>query len=165
MITENRAAASRFNGAQSRGPKTEGGKAAAVRNAMKHGLRSSAIVTQSESRQEWEDHQRATQVAIRPTDYIEQILADRVAVHSGRLSRAVKAETLAIAAQGESMIAVVTRKMSGEVTGSPSIEDADQAALLQRYETSAEPALWRTLAALRDHRGATIFVHPRESPD
>src|SRR3954447_2794838 len=63
LTPEERAEISRRNGAKSRGPKTEAGRAASSRNSTKHGMRAKVTVMANEDPElvaallaEWDDH-------------------------------------------------------------------------------------------------------------
>src|SRR4051794_23468401 len=72
LTPEERAEVSRRNGARSRGPKTEAGRAAASRNSTKHGMRAKVTVMANEDPEvvaalvaEWDDHYRPQTPAAR----------------------------------------------------------------------------------------------------
>src|SRR3954467_10545166 len=72
LSPEERAEVSRRNGAKSRGPKTEAGRAASSRNSTKHGMRARVLVMANEDPEvvaarlaEWDDHYRPQSPAAR----------------------------------------------------------------------------------------------------
>src|SRR3954454_16817199 len=72
LSPEERAEVSRRNGAKSRGPKTEAGRAASSRNSTKHGMRAKVTVMANETPEvvaarvaEWDDHYRPQSPAAR----------------------------------------------------------------------------------------------------
>jgi len=87
-------AASRANGARSRGPKTAGGKARSRRNALRHGLRATVLeVLPLAVGGPTEQLVAAVHAHLAPTDVIETELADGIAVALWRLRRARELET------------------------------------------------------------------------
>jgi hypothetical protein len=88
-----RAEASRKNGAKSRGPKTEEGKARAAQNALKHGLRAQKyLVLPEEDAAEFADLETALVEELAPVGALQTVLARRVAVAAWRLARADRIE-------------------------------------------------------------------------
>src|SRR4030042_4255584 len=62
------------------GPNTKAGKATVSRNALQHGLRSTApIVRQVETWEDWERHLRGVLASLEPEGYLEAELATRIA--------------------------------------------------------------------------------------
>ena len=79
-VSSARAEASRQNGAQSRGPKTEEGKARAAQNALKHGLRAQKyLVLPDEDGAEFTDLEAALVAELAPVGALQTVLARRVA--------------------------------------------------------------------------------------
>jgi hypothetical protein len=73
-----------------RGPKTPAGKIAVRLNATTHGILSaSPVVNEYERADDWEEHRRSVVDSLGPDNGMEQILAERVALCSWRLNRAV----------------------------------------------------------------------------
>lgn len=98
-------AANRKNASKSTGPKTPEGKATSSRNAVKHGVLSAAPVLRGvESPEAWEDHLTDVVQSLAPIGYIENLLAERIALIAWRLQRVVHYEvevTAAAAATAE----------------------------------------------------------------
>ncbi len=95
-----RAVVARENALKSTGPRTPAGKAKASRNAVKHGLTARAVVLPHlEDAADWGAHRDGIVAALAPIGALEAELADRVAVLTWRLRRAVRAETDAVAGQ------------------------------------------------------------------
>jgi hypothetical protein len=70
------------------GPNTQAGKATVSRNALQHGLRSTApIVRQVETWDDWERHLRGVLASLEPDGYLEDELATRIAEVLWRLRR------------------------------------------------------------------------------
>ena len=88
-ISSARAAASRKNGARSRGPKTPEGKARSSQNALKHGLRAQKyVVLPEEDGAEFAEFEAALMEELAPVGALQAVLARRVAVAAWRLARA-----------------------------------------------------------------------------
>jgi hypothetical protein len=88
-VSNARAAASRQNGAKSRGPKTEDGKARSAQNALKHGLRAEKhLVLPDEDAAEFAELEAALVEELAPVGALQTVLARRVAVAAWRLARA-----------------------------------------------------------------------------
>jgi hypothetical protein len=84
-----RAAASRRNGAKSRGPKTIEGKARAAQNALKHGFRAQKfVVVGGEDPQEFAALEAALLEELAPEGALQSVLAARIARAAWRLERA-----------------------------------------------------------------------------
>jgi hypothetical protein len=88
-----RAAASRRNGAKSRGPKTPAGKARSAQNALKHGLRAQKhIVLPGERATEFAALEAALLEELAPQGALQTVLARRVVAAAWRLERAERLE-------------------------------------------------------------------------
>jgi len=96
-VSSARAAASRKNGARSRGPKTAEGKARSAQNALKHGLRAQKhVVLPEENGGEFAALEAALIEELSPVGPLQAVLAQRIAVAAWRLARAdrIEAEVL-----------------------------------------------------------------------
>jgi hypothetical protein len=92
-ISSARAEASRRNGAKSRGPKTEAGKARSAQNALKHGMRAEKhLVLPDEDAVEFAAHEAALLAELAPAGALQVALAQRVASAAWRLARADRIE-------------------------------------------------------------------------
>ena len=88
-----RAAASRRNGAKSRGPRTPEGKARAAQNALKHGMRAQKyVVLPQEDAAAFAALETAIVAELAPEGVLQTLLARRVAVAAWRLERADRME-------------------------------------------------------------------------
>jgi hypothetical protein len=88
-----RAAASRANGARSRGPKTADGKARSAQNALKHGLRAQKhFLLESEDPADLEKFAAAIEADMAPNGALQSILAARIASAAWRMTRADRIE-------------------------------------------------------------------------
>jgi hypothetical protein len=84
-VSHARAEASRQNGAKSRGPKTEDGKARAARNALRHGLRAQKyLVLPEEDAAEFAALEAALVEELAPVGALQTVRARRVAVAAPR---------------------------------------------------------------------------------
>jgi hypothetical protein len=92
-VSSARAAASRRNGAKSRGPRSAEGKARAARNALKHGLRAERyVVLLDEDWDEFAKLETALVGELAPDGALQSFLARRVARAAWRLARADRLE-------------------------------------------------------------------------
>jgi hypothetical protein len=99
-VSHARAEASRRNGAKSRGPRTEAGKARASRNALKHGLRAQKhLVLPEESAAGFAEHEAALLAELAPVGALQAVLARRVVVAAWRIARADRIEVELFAEQ------------------------------------------------------------------
>lgn len=141
--TSARAEASRRNGATSRGPKTEDGKARSSRNALRHGLRAQRfVVLPDEDARAYAAHEQALMDELAPDGAFQTLLARRVAAAAWRLSRADRVEVELFEHQ---------RRGRGDL-GEALIRDGHGARALQtllRYRGGAQAELWRALHALK----------------
>ncbi len=149
MTSPAKLAANRANAQHSTGPKSEAGKAAMAANPMKHGIEARDVVLPSESAEVWEAHRAAVVASLNPENYLETVLAERVASALWRLGR-------------------VARFESGQVAGEVEFRDPDETArrsrellvprdnVLERatkYEAHLERSLARMLNELRALQG------------
>jgi len=92
----------RANGRKGHGPVTNAGKAISSQNALRHGLRAEhVVVTPIENPKDWEAHMSATLDALQPHNYIEGLLAERIAVTAWKLRRAARVHAAIATAQLE----------------------------------------------------------------
>ena len=88
-----RAEASRRNGARSRGPRTEDGKARAAQNALKHGLRAQRFVLLGdEDGAEFQAVEEALREELAPEGALQSLLLTRIALAAWRMFRADRME-------------------------------------------------------------------------
>jgi hypothetical protein len=84
-----RAAASRKNGARSRGPQTPEGRARSAQNALKHGMRAHKhVVLPQEDAAAFAALETAILAELAPLGALQTVLARRIAVAAWRLERA-----------------------------------------------------------------------------
>ena len=142
-ISNARAAASRKNGARSRGPKTPEGKARAAHNALKHGMRAEKyLVLPEEDAAEFAGLEAALVEELAPVGTLQTVLARRVAVAAWRLARADRIETELFEERGygnaSSGLALIR-----DGNGARSFET------LLRYRGAAMAEFWRALKTLK----------------
>src|SRR5690606_4991550 len=77
------------------GPKSIEGKAKVSRNAITHGLTSTALLLPGEDPAAFEEHRAAIVEACKPVDAVERLLADRQTMPWWKLMRAERAEAAA----------------------------------------------------------------------
>ena len=92
-VSNARAAASRRNGAKSRGPKTPAGKARSAQNALRHGMRALRyVVLPDEDGVAFQALEAALMDELAPVGTLQVVLVRRVAMAAWRLARADRME-------------------------------------------------------------------------
>ena len=93
-----RGLASRANGARSRGPRTDEGKARSSMNALTHGLtaRTAIVLPLVERAEDWSAHVAGFVEAMRPVGAVERELVERMAAITWRLRRVERVEAAMI---------------------------------------------------------------------
>src|SRR6516164_785356 len=105
MATTNLVEANRRNAELSTGPRSAGGKAAASRNALKHGVLSPLpVIPAAERPEDWEAHRAGIVGCLAPAGALEGQLAERVALALWRLNRVARYEAAVIAATQEEAV-------------------------------------------------------------
>ena len=142
-VSNARAEASRRNGAKSRGPKTEEGRARSAQNALKHGMRAQKhLVLPDEDGAEFAALETALVAELAPVGALQTVLARRVAVAAWRLARADHIETELFeerrSADGGLGLALIR-----DGNGARSFET------LLRYRGAAMAEFWRALRTLK----------------
>lgn len=108
MSTQQRIEANRRNAKKSTGPRTSRGKQTAAKKSLKHGLLAvSPVLRDVESKRKWEQHRQGLFASFRPEGYLEEILTDRLANLTWRLTRATRFETEVVAASRARIVADV----------------------------------------------------------
>jgi hypothetical protein len=138
-----RAAASRRNGAKSRGPRTPEGKARSAQNALKHGMRAQkCIVLPGERASAFAAFEAALLEELAPEGALQAVLAQRVVAASWRLARAERLEAELFAQNmlaGHGLGLALTRDCNG----------ARAFDTLLRYRGGTLAELWRALRTLK----------------
>ncbi len=165
--TEAQIAASRLNGAKSRGPITDEGKAISSQNSLRHGLLAKMVLIEGESETAFRQLSESLHNAFAPVDgsdfdEYENNLLDTMALSAWRRMRAVGMETAAVTLQIKS-----NRDFAAQTTASPDTGTATYQAfaallsnspafeLVLRYEARHARAYERAAKALRDYRKGT----------
>jgi hypothetical protein len=158
-----RAAASRRNGAKSRGPKTPEGKARSCQNALKHGLRAQKhMVLPGESPAAFEALETALLEELAPEGALQTVLARRVVAAAWRLERAERLEA--------GLFAWNQLDGAGRNLGLALIRDCNNSRAfdtLLRYRGGTLAELWRalrTLKALQAEAATHIDTAAPETP-
>jgi len=142
-LADARAAASRRNGAQSRGPKTPEGKARSAQNALKHGLRAQKfVVVGDEKAAAFAALEAALTDELAPDGALQGLLAGRIARAAWRLERAerIEAELFVRHADRDRNLGLA---MIRDGNGTRAFDT------LLRYRGSALAELWRALRLLK----------------
>ena len=144
-VSSARAEASRKNGARSRGPRTEEGKARSAQNALKHGMRAQKyVVLPEEDAAEFAALETALFEELAPQGALQGVLARRVAVAAWRLARADRIE---VELFEERLLAVrdggLGLALIRDGNGTRSFET------LLRYRGAAMAEFWRALRTLK----------------
>ena len=141
--------ANRRNALKSTGPRTPEGKAASCRNALRHGLRSRAVVLPDENREEYDQLCNDLEAEWQPQSRTEQFYVEQMAVSQWKLTR-MEASELSLLRQAD----------YGKVTVQDQIPLLDRIQQCQhRLERSYNRAQ-RELERLQDSRRHP--VHPPE---
>src|SRR5215216_5566750 len=99
--SEERMAANRANAHKSTGPKTPEGKAAAKRNAVKHGILSREVLVSGEDHQELTALQEWFEKDLQPVGPMEVMLMGQIVATHWRLRRVLAAESGEIKREAE----------------------------------------------------------------
>jgi hypothetical protein len=151
LLSPARAAASRRNGARSRGPKTADGKACSAQNALKHGLCAEKFVVGDEDHRKFAAFEAALMGELAPEGAVQGLLAGRIVRAAWRLRRADRIEAELFAREMEGPFG------DGDL-GLALIRDGNGARAfdtLLRYRASARAELFRALRTLRELQAET----------
>jgi hypothetical protein len=80
MTSKKKSAASRRNGRRSAGPKTDAGKAASARNALRHGLRAKTLLLPDENQEDFDQLHADLENQYQPQTPHERHLVDQAAI-------------------------------------------------------------------------------------
>ncbi len=139
-----KAESNRRNASKSTGPRTAEGKAAASKNAIKHGAYSEAITVQGETVEDFETMRAGMIASIAPESALEEHLVDRLASLWWRLVRAGRVEQ-----QGLVVIQKELGSRGQDVTDSfVTALNAGWMERLMRYEGQVERSFFRTIHEL-----------------
>ena len=151
-VSHARAEASRQNGAKSRGPKTEEGRARAAQNALKHGMRAQKhLVLPEEDGAEFVALEAALIEELAPVGALQTVLARRVAVAAWRLARADRIE-VELFEERRGPTGGLGLALIRDGNGARSFET------LLRYRGAAMAEFWRALKTLQAEARACAEV-------
>ena len=158
MSSELKSETARINGAKSRGPTTEAGKATSSQNAIKHGMTSrNTYILECESADEYKEF-LAEHIAIHlPATPPEKELVEQMAIARWRVRRFVNAETVLIDCEIVRSRAKVEKEfatLDSDVHVAMAIRSlADESrclSLMSRYEARHQRCHDKAYAALRE---------------
>ena len=142
-VSNARAAASRRNGAKSRGPKTPAGKARSAQNALRHGMRALRyVVLPDEDGVAFQALEAALMDELAPVGTLQVVLVRRVAMAAWRLARADRME-VELFEERRWEDAGVGMALIRDGNGTRSFET------LMRYRGAAMAEFWRALSTLK----------------
>ncbi len=160
-VSDRKVLANRANALRSTGPVTAAGKAIVARNPIQHGLTSQAIVVRGETAEEWDAHRDAVVRDLTPVGYVEEELAQQVALNLWRLRRVARYEAEATRIAGENSVQIAFG--NGFMQGVCSPEQIERLAVLpetprmvkaMRAEAHYSRCLARALQQLNESRQA-----------
>jgi hypothetical protein len=142
--------ANRRNALRSTGPRTDAGRAASRRNALKHGLTAERIILFDEHRDEFERFYGDLIAALKPRGPMEHQLAERIAINAWRLRRAYRVESGLFERARSAWREGATEQTSDIdlIFIRLSTSGGDELAKLSRYEAAIERSLRRALLDL-----------------
>jgi hypothetical protein len=143
MATANQIAANRANAQRSTGPKTGAGKAAAARNARKHGLFAKEVLAMGESAARFAELRQGVREALAPEGELEEALCARIVGCLWRLRRIVRLESAMVGDEDGLHLASPLER------GWLCDEESDRLQLLSQYETRLDRMLHRALHELQ----------------
>jgi hypothetical protein len=158
VLNAARAAASRRNGAKSRGPRTPEGKARSAQNALKHGFRAQRfVVVGDEDPQEFAALEAALLDELAPEGALQSVLAARIARAAWRLERAERIEAELFAHEMHSLFgdADLGLALIRDCNGARAFDT------LLRYRASAQAEFSRTLRTLKALQAEAAAPAPR----
>ena len=142
-VSNARAAASRRNGAKSRGPKTPAGKARSAQNTLRHGMRALRyVVLPDEDGVAFQALEAALMDELAPVGTLQVVLVRRVAMAAWRLARADRME-VELFEERRWEDAGVGMALIRDGNGTRSFET------LMRYRGAAMAEFWRALRTLK----------------
>jgi len=141
MATAAQITANQNNATLSTGPKTPEGKAAAARNATKHGLAGAFTVLPHEDQEEFDILIACLRDEFQPANQHESFLVEQMAQSRWRLSRARRLET---AMFDQMLMEDLTQDDPDQQIAAKLLTGGDRAlATIQRYATAAERSYYK----------------------
>jgi len=135
-----RAAASRANGAKSRGPRTSAGKKRSSLNAIRHGYLSKCVVLDSENKDGFKAHHEHYIRTFNPTDGVEHDLVEEMVSSAWRLGRLVAVEN--------ALFNRAFEKSPGLAGAFSELATNNEFALVHRYQSSIHRMFQRSFKNL-----------------
>jgi hypothetical protein len=149
MRSEKQKAASRANGAKSRGPVTEAGKHHSSQNGIQHGILARSVVLETESKDRFRDLRRSFNATYQPQSPVEDVLVQKMAVAHWRLLRLWSHQKAAFALELRSQsgtLAVEDVPTRDSVAFTSLVSSAN---IMDRFETTFDRQFARSLRLLR----------------
>jgi hypothetical protein len=143
MATANQIAANRANAQRSTGPRTGAGKAAAARNARKHGLFAKEVLAMGESAARFAELRQGVREALVPEGELEDALCARIVGCLWRLRRIARLESSMVGNEDGLHPASLLER------GWLCNEEGDWLQLFSQYETRLDRMLHRALHELQ----------------
>jgi hypothetical protein len=143
MATANQIAANRANAQRSNGPRTGVGKAAAARNARKHGLFAKEVLAMGESAARFAELRQGVREALAPEGELEDALCARIVGCLWRLRRIARLESSMVGNEDGLHPASLLER------GWLCDEEGDWLQLFSQYETRLDRMLHRALHELQ----------------
>jgi hypothetical protein len=167
--SEARIRASQANGARSKGPTTDEGKARSRCNSYKHGLTATVVLPANDAA-EVERLSLAYRDELKAEGEVGHALAHRMAVMSVRMDRCVDQETAALTDRvrlaldefeaPEGVDAGEAERLRAEACRRAMFDPSREACLARRYEAAAERCFFRALKELRQLQKASTVASP-----
>src|SRR6516164_5724898 len=150
MASEAQISANQRNATHSTGPKTPEGKAAAARNATRHGLSGAFTVLPHENQDEFDTLLASLRDEFRPANQHESFLVEQMAQSRWRLSRARHLET---AIFDQMLLGEMSETDPDQQIAAKLLTGGDRAlATIQRYATAAERSYYKAHSELLKSR-------------
>jgi hypothetical protein len=150
MATAAQITANQHNASLSTGPKTPEGKAAAARNATKHGLSGAFTVLPHEDQEEFDILLACLRDEFHPTNQHETFLVEQMAQSRWRLARGQRLET---AVFDQMLLGEMSDTDTDQQIAAKLLTGGDRAlATIQRYVTAAERSYYKAHTELLKSR-------------
>ena len=156
--SEARVDANRLNARKSTGPRTEEGKQASRRNALKHGLAGAGVVMPESDAAEVDRRAAAFADEMDASGEVGHALARRAALNSVRMERGADQQTAALSGHvrrveaefvpPEGADAEEADRLRSEAVRAAMFDPSKEAGLARRYEAAAERGFFRALKEL-----------------
>src|SRR5260221_13669980 len=149
MASEAQVAANRRNAGRSTGPRTEAGKAAVSRNALRPGLPAEEVVLFDEDAEDLARFHDELRRALDPADEVEEELVERIVLCAWRLRRVVRIEAGLFNSAADQIRRWGTEFGLGPTFGKAAFD----LGTASRYEASLDRSMPRAYSTL-EHRKA-----------